>query len=398
MPAGSRSADARHFGRRALSLWIGVILGLTAILGVACDSDDDAPPPAGTDLAERWLRAGEDNNAAVRVYERALPPSLVDLLNPGATADTPPEDLIALPVHPEGSLLGSYFLRRSDGSSILWLFYDVRESSLGAVIDVVTGQMDDSPWQVLTQSGSRSNRLISFESTRNDDVTGNAIAEYVPDTAALTVVVNRDDEEVTLSVAQFAPVPLLEAAFTNTLVVRNVFPGAARAAGLQEGDRILRVGETNVASPRELQRVLEGMASGPRSVSLLYVLQFAPPLRAEIPPFVPVSGLTLPGSFPAAEAWASFDLDQFEVRKDPSGQFYFGAFFTADTPSVAAGIVRDSLTASGWEITADQAAGFGTSLEFGHEGDGLIGFARIDESSIDDSLTQVFVQIQSATP
>ncbi len=397
MPAGSRSADPRGVGRLVRSPWLALILGLTVVIGVACDGDDDAPPPAGAQLAERWLRAGEDNNAAVQVYERALPPALVDLLNPDADADTPPEDLIALPVHPDGSLLGSYFLRRSDGSMILWLFYDVPERTMGEVIDVVAEQVNASPWQVLTQSGSRSNRLLAFENTRNEDVTGNAIAENLPGAAEFTVVVDRDGEEVTLTVAQLAPVPLLEATFNDALLVQDIFPGAARTAGLQEGDRIVRVGEMDVGSPGELQRTLEGMTAGPRTVSLLYVLQFAPPLSAEMPPFVPVGGLTLPANFPAADAWASFDLDQFEVTRDPSGQAYFAAFFTADTPSVAAEAVRTSLTDTGWEITGDEPAGFGTGLEFMHEGDGLVGFASIDEASVDDSLTQVFVQIQSAT-
>ncbi|MGE3962129.1 MAG: hypothetical protein AB7F65_10670 [Dehalococcoidia bacterium] len=374
---------------------IGVALAATFL--VACDGEEEAPPPSGATLAERWIRAGEENTAAVSVYERALPPYLVDLLNPDADADTPPEDLIAFPVHPEGNLLGSYVLRRADGSQVAWLFYDVPATTMGDVIDTVSSQLDETPWQVLSQSGSRSNRLISFESTRNEDITGNAIAERTPGSADFTVVVERGEEEVTLTIPRGAVVPLIEATFNNSLVVQDVFPGFARAAGLQEDDQVIRVGETEVTTPEGLQRALEGLASEPGTISLLYLIQFAPPLQVETPPFVPASGLSLPSDFPARDAWAAFDLDSFEAAQDPTGEYYFAALFTLDTPSTAATQVRDALEAAGWEITADEAAGFGTTLEFAHEGDELVGFASIDESGLDDSLTQILVQIQPAS-
>src|SRR5690606_30075796 len=131
-------------------------------------------------------------------------------------------------------------------------------------------------------------------------------------------------------------------------------------------------------------------------VSLLYVLQFAPPLRAELPPFVPATGLGLPADFPARDIWAPFDLDQFEATRDPSGRSFFAAMFSRETPTAVANQVRDALVADGWEIVSDEAAGFGTRMQFTHEGDGLMGMVAIAESEIDDSLTQVFVQIQNA--
>src|SRR5690606_36899934 len=53
---------------------------------VACDGGEDAPEPVGATLAERWLRAGEERNAGITVYEGELPPYFSDLLNPGRTA------------------------------------------------------------------------------------------------------------------------------------------------------------------------------------------------------------------------------------------------------------------------------------------------------------------------
>lgn len=373
-------------------------LALLGLLLVACEGEEELPTPAGGQLAERWLRAGEDNNAGVAVYERALPPYLVDLLNPQRTADTPEDDLLAFPVHPEGELLGSYILRRADGSHIAWLFYDVPESTTSAVIDTVTDQLNGGPWQVLLESGTRSNRLIRFENTRNTDITGNAITEGIPGSADFTIVVEREGEEVTLTVPRTAPVPLVEARFSANLVVQEAYPGHARSAGLREGDRVLRVGETDVSSERDLQRALEDMAAGPRTVSLLYVLQFAPPQQAAMPPFVPVGGLSLPADFPLRDSWAQYDLDRFESSRGAAGRNYFAAMFSPDSPTVVANEVRDALEAGGWEIVTDEAQGFGTRLEFQHPGQNLIGVAAIDESPLDEALTQVLVQMQNAPP
>ena len=366
---------------------------------VACSGgEDDGLLPSGATLAERWIRAGEENTAGVAVFERELPPYLSQLLNPDANPDTPEEDMIAFPVHPEGELLGSYVLRRADGSQIAWLFYDVPESTIGEVSDTISSQLDASPWQVLSQSGSRSNRLVGFGSTSNEDVTGNAIAEATANSEEYTLVVDRAGEEVSLTVPRTAPVPVIEASLADDLVVETSFPGFAETAGLREGDRIVRVGETEVGTPEELQAALGALSDGPGTVSLLYVLQFAPPLQAETPPFVPAEGLTLPAEFPVRDAWTAFSLDSFESSQDPSGQYYFAAMFSEETPSTASTQVRDALEAAGWEITADEAAGFGTTLEFAHEADALVGFASINESELDESLTQVLVQIQSATP
>ena len=389
-------------GRRVVSrsLWrvaASVAFGLAALFLVSCDSEEE-PAPTGSELAERWLRAGEESTAGVAVFERALPPYFVDLLNPDRDADTPEDDLIAFPVHPEGELLGSYLLRRVDGSQTAWLFYDVPESTIGDTMDVVSSQLDASPWQVLSRSGSRSNRILGFESTRNEDITGNAITEAIAQSEDFTVVVERDEAEVTLTVARAAAVPLLEASYNDALVVEEVFPGFAQSAGLQEGDQILRIGETEVSNARDLHRALQGLNPASGSVSLLYLISFAPPLQVEAPPFVTSDGLTLPSDFPTQEAWDGLLLDSYEVSRDASGRYFFAALFSEDTPTAVANQVRDGLQAAGWEITSDEAAGFGTNLEYTHEADGLVGVASIDESRLDDSLTQVLVQIQTAPP
>src|SRR5690606_38613357 len=99
-------------------------------------------------LADRWLRVGEDLRTSVEVYDRSLPPQLAQLLNPGLTPETPEEDVIALPVHPEGDLLGSFHVRRTSGVDIVWLVYDVPGDD-AEVESVLQRQLDETPWQVI---------------------------------------------------------------------------------------------------------------------------------------------------------------------------------------------------------------------------------------------------------
>ena len=46
------------------------------------------------------------------------------------TADTPEEDLVSIPVPEGATLLGSYHIRRRDGTNEIWLAYDVPGSDV----------------------------------------------------------------------------------------------------------------------------------------------------------------------------------------------------------------------------------------------------------------------------
>ncbi|MCK9486273.1 MAG: hypothetical protein M0R73_06150 [Dehalococcoidia bacterium] len=398
-------------------------LALPAVLAALCAAamlaacGGDSEDPTGSMLAERWLRLGEDVGTGVVVYESALPPMLSDLLNPSATVDTPEEDLLRLPVHPAGELLGSYLLRRPDGSHLVWLFYDVppserdRESDaqadaggdspgggMGVVTSDVARQLDESPWQVVGEQGNRAYTVVQFQSTRGDDLSGTAIVEPVAGTETFAVRVDRDGTGVTLEVARAAASPLIEAEFADDLTVERVLPGLAREAGLREGDRVVGVGDTAVASREEMARALTSLGDGPGPVSVTYLLQVAGRRAAPPSTYIPRESLALPAEFPLRGALEHLLVDQYETFLDPRGGVFRAFLLTAESTSAVAGQMRDALTADNWEIVADEPVGFATSLLFANADETLQGSMQIDLFPGDESFTQVVVQIQTAPP
>ena len=141
-----------------------LVFNLPRVEGVcdACGGEGEEETFAGTEGqagADRYLRLFEvsDFGSSLFVYDQALPPTLAALLNPGMTEETPSNDLVSLVVHPDGVLLGSYHVRRRDGTNEVWVMFDV----LGAdpdVLAMIQEQMDQTPWQV---TGGQSNELIS---------------------------------------------------------------------------------------------------------------------------------------------------------------------------------------------------------------------------------------------
>lgn len=374
---------------------LAVLLLAAAVIGVAC-GDEDAPDPAGATLAERWLRLGEDAGTSVVVYERALPPILSDLLNPNATEDTPEADLNAVPVHPSGELLGSYMLRRPDGSHLVWLFYDVPEAEAGEVTGEVAAQLDETPWQVVGEQGNRSYTVVQFQSTRGDDVTGTTIVEPGFAGETFSVTVDRDGSEVTLEIDRGSATPMLEARLSDDLRVTSTQPGLARASGLAEGDRVVRVGETDVSDKDDLDRALFELGQGAGPVSLTYLLQIGAAGSADAAAYVPRQGLALPSEFPLRDGLSSLTVDQYQTFKDPAGNFFGASLLSEESPAVVTGRIRDALAAGNWDIVTDEPVGFATALEFRNEQERLVGSAQIDQFAEDESFTQVILQIQTA--
>ncbi len=150
---------------------------LLPVLLAACGGGEDSVQ--GGLLSERFLRLGEDLETEVEVYDGALPPALSDALNPDRTEETPDEDLVALPVHPNGVLLGSYRLRRDDGINTFILFYDV-DGDDRTVEAALREQLDQSPWQVIGGQSTESLSWVSFQSTISGDVDGQAAITPLP--------------------------------------------------------------------------------------------------------------------------------------------------------------------------------------------------------------------------
>lgn len=129
------------------------------------------------------------------VLGEQLPEGLVETLNPGSTEDTPADELIAVPVHPEGTLLGSFRLDRPDGVTTFFLLYDVA----GAAVEVESAlslQLDQSPWQTVGGQSTEAISAVNFQSTVSGDVTGTAVVREV----------DADAEEPTSSVVYIVEV------------------------------------------------------------------------------------------------------------------------------------------------------------------------------------------------
>ena len=375
-----------------------VALGLAwcvLITGACLGGDGDADAGA---LAERWLRVGEDYQTNVLVFDKALPPTLNALLNPGAHEDTPDEDLVQVPVHPDGDLLGSYLVRRTDGVTLVWLFFDVTDTTLGQVTADIAPQLDASPWQVISQQASRSFSVIEFQSTRSDDVTGTAIVQPSPSLEPIQVTVDRGGSEETLDLDRAAMSPLLEAELSDNLTVDEVDAGLAQEAGLQEDDRVIRVGDTDVSTLAELAAAMEALAAEPSVISVTYLLEVAPGIAIEPPVFVEPSGLELPDEFPLVDAFDGLIVEQFQTFQDPTGEFYAASLLSRDSTADVADQIREGLEADGWTILADEPVGFATSLQFANAEGDLQGAAQVDTFAGDEGYVQAIVQIQSATP
>lgn len=389
----SRTRTGRLRAATRFALLLGVLALPAFTLG--CLGGDDGGGSDAVALADRWLRLGEDYRTNVVVYDGALPPVLSGLLNPDATADTPEEDLVAIPVHPAGELLGSYMLRRTDGSYLVWLFYDLPEADAGVVGAEVAAQVDETPWQVVGEQGNPSYAVIQFQSTRADDVTGTVIIERVAGSESFELVVDRDGSERTLIVARAARTPIIEADLTADLGVTRVHAGLAKVAGLQKADRIVRVGGTEVSDAEGLRDALGSLDGATGTVAVTYLLEVAPPLTVSTPAYMPREGLVLPADFPLRDALSDLTVEQYQTFLDPSGDFWAASLLTTEITSVMASRVRDALAAGNWEIVSDEPLGFATVIQFADASGDLLGSAQIDVFAEDEAFTQVLLQIQS---
>lgn len=380
---------------RRVRLVPAVLLACCAVLLGAC-SNDEAPEGAGTLLADRWLRLGEEPQAEVLVFDRALPPGFSDLLNPSATSDTPEADRVTLPVHPQGELLGSYLIRRTDGSNLIWLLYDLPAGTVAEAADTLATQLDQTPWQVTGGQASSAFTLVSFQSTRSGDLEGTAVVQPVPALSTFEVIVDREGTATTLTVPRGSIIPLLDAEIGSDLVVQSTRAGLASAAGLREGDRITSAGGTGVATRDDLEAALAGLAAG-SFASITYLLQIAPASVVDALPFTPPAGIVLPASFPARGAFDGLTPLGYSWTKEPGGSFWQASLVSTDPTTAVVERVRSGLEAAGWEIVTDAPVGFATRIDFRNAADSLAGSAQIDLSPDDEDYTQVVIVIQTDT-
>jgi hypothetical protein len=239
--------------------------------------------------------------------------------------------------------------------------------------------------------------VIRFQSSIGLDIEGSAIVQPNPTTATFEITVDRDGSQVTLEVDRGAPTPVIEASLDDDLSVRRVDAGAARRAGLQEGDRIVAVGGVEVETRTELAEALRELKrSGEPSTGLTYIIDVHPDRSPDEPVFVMPDGRPLPERFPSRDVWNGLTVLDFTWVSQAGGRAFQASMVSRDTPSSVTDELREGLESAGWEISDDRPMGFATVLEFFHAGEGLQGSAQIDVFPADEDFTMVLVQIQTA--
>lgn len=289
-------------------------------------------------FAELWEA---DRNDAFARFAAAIAASE----DPAATADDLFIDLpVALPVHPDGKLLGSVLTKRTTGELSFFIVYDTPGPQIDAE-RLVGEQVDQSPWQV---TGARSNEdlgFFQFQNTISADVSGFAwILPRTPDPSAADATADESSD------------------------------GDAAEAGDAAGTE-----------------------SGPAS-TVIYLIRAEPAIPTEDEAFaLPEHGRPLPERFPAASLLEGDQtVTELFWSSQPGVSGYQVTVLVPGSSFEIADLYRERIEAEGWEIVEDQAVGFSTILEFASEDRSLQGSASFDTFEDDEDYTQITLQIQSA--
>ncbi len=245
------------------------------------------------------------------------------------------DELTALPVHPQGVLLGSGRLDRADGSQGFFLVYDVAEDTV-AVEETVSRQLDESPWQVMAGQSSEEVAVLRFQSTVNGDVGGIVWVQPLPEGTVGTV--------------------------------------RAGSAGDDEAAEETLRPETAV----------------------LYFIETSPAIGADDSPFALPPGRPLPDGFPG-EFLVGPDMTVTEVAWNtvPGGSAYQLTILTRQSAFDVVDAYRASLVTRGWELAGDQAVGFATILSFASTDGAVQGTISVDAFAADEDYTEIVVQLQT---
>lgn len=348
---------------------------------------------AATRMAERWLR--DDPTTGVEIFPGVVPPVLDQLLNQGVTNAS---ERMALPVVPNARLLGSSHLKQPGGGDLVWVMYDV-DGEVAAITQAVAERMNQTPWQVTAQIAQETEQVVQFQNTRIADLNGSVIVRLEPNADTYRLTVARGGGERTMDVKLTALAPSVGVGVQGDLTVTRVDPGPAQTAGLQAGDRIVRVEDTAVKSPSELASAMQAVAhAGTPRASVMYVVQVQAPQDAAGAPTAfapPRTPLPLPQEFPAQQAWQGLTVVRYAFGQQEGGKVYRASLVSKDGAAAVADRVRDGLKAAGWQITADQPQGFATQLQIANAGQDLAGQVVVDQFAEDPAYIEVVVQIQS---
>jgi len=368
------------------------LLAVLALTPLAAGCQDKKDTGAGAQLSERWLRVGEDPSTDVLVYDGALPPNLVDLLNPDTSVAE--ADRVQLPVHPAGKIAGSYVLRKPDGTNVVWLIYDVAEAP-AAVVKKVQGQLDARPWQVVGAQADATGTALRFQSTSGGDLQGTAVVVQRPGTSTYALVVERGGKQVTLNVTRAAAVPNFAASLSDDLTVKRVDSGVAKLAGLKEGDRVVKVGGVDVRDRKSLAAAQQALGSEQTpTTAVTYIIEISPTAVADQRTFVEAPSLALPEKFPVKAFFDGLVVVEFQWAQQAAGSGYAATAISKDGSTTLAGRLKDALQKEGWQILQDVPSGGTTQMQFQHA-DGRSGAAEIGPFEADSAYSQVSLQVQA---
>lgn len=375
--------------RRGL-LALFAVLALTPLAAACNDKKDSGTGDVA--LTERWLRANEDPAADISIFEAKLPANLIELLNPGASADA--KDQLQFPVHPNGKLIGSYVIRRPEVGNLIGLVYDVAEPTAD-VTRKVQEQLDARPWQVVGAQADASGTLLRFQSTTGGELRGQALVNQRPATATYALVVERDGKQTTLNVARSSAIPEIAASLADDLKVKRVDAGPAKAAGLKEGDQVVKVGSTAVTDRKSLAAAQRALAAEkPASTSITYLLLVTPPAEEDARTFSEPATLALPDKFPLKSFFDGLVVIDYQWVQEPGNSGFKATAITKDGSTSTAGNLKDALQKGGWQVVQDVPQGGATQMQFQHS-DGRAGVAQIAPFEADSAYTEVTFTVQS---
>jgi hypothetical protein len=370
-----------------------LLVALVILFASGCSSQSTA----GSPLADALLRAqGGGAGIEVETLDGKLPAGLQEALNPGRAADSK-DPKPELPAPPKSTLQASGRVTRPDGSMTYLVAYEVK-SDERTTADVMRLLVDAAPWQLVRGRTSAGVSLFDFEFTRSGSISGAVVVQQEPTTKTFDMVVSRDGKERTLKVRRLAFEPALAAELEERdggVAVTRVVPGEAATAGLQSGDRLVRIGGKNVTDTASMQTALRSLEDGKNPLtSVVMVLTvaldrpvqpaFALPSPSALPEGFPAQFLLLEGLAPVAVDWSI----------QPQGRSYDVTWLSRRTPSDVSGALRQAVLRQGLQVLEDTAKGFGASISFGSADGSLTGTVDVDVFPDDDAYAVIHAQIQ----
>lgn len=376
------------------SLLLAAVAALALVVG--CSRGGGGDDKAAT-ISDRVLRLGEGVGTEVEIFPGKVPDNLQDLLNPDKTSKDDPVELTPLP---KARLIGSARVTREDGLHTFFVMYEVNQDE-PAVSEAARGLFDETPWQIVGGQSSEGVTAYRFQSTRSSDLVGTVVVQPLASTETFEVVISRGGKEKKLTLHRHAFTPVLGAELDEReggVVVARLGAGEGANAGLQEGDRVVKIGGKQIDSLAAVSDALRQLGEGKDPVtSVMYVMQISP-ANPIVSPFVLPDPRPIPRSFGSVAPYLILDgtiptAVQWSV--EPQGSTYQFVLLSQQTLTDVADAYRKVLKAQNLAITSDAAQGTGTTIEFSTPDNSMQASVEVDSFAQDDRYTQISITVQA---